>query len=215
MEQLFTKPLENALGSVEGLHIMSSSSQEGSASVFLEFTLDTDIHYAEINVREKVEEAEANFPSFYTGLPSIYRYSTDDTPIMWLALYGNKPEGDLNDIFNNIIAPQIEGLPGVGTVNIYGSRTKQFDIVIDRSLLSACGFSIGDITNAVINQNVSIPAGNMNGKNMVYTLNINGLISKLQDLKNIYLRSSNGKIFRLGDIAHVEENFPDETSDPG
>jgi hydrophobic/amphiphilic exporter-1 (mainly G- bacteria), HAE1 family len=97
IESLLTKPLENALSSVAGLDTMTSTSYEGVSVIVLEFKLDVDVKFAEIDVREKVQTAQQSLPQDATP-PAVRRFSMDDTPILRLSIAGNKSQGDLRDI---------------------------------------------------------------------------------------------------------------------
>jgi hydrophobic/amphiphilic exporter-1 (mainly G- bacteria), HAE1 family len=211
METLVTKPLENTLGTVEGLDTISSSTREGVSQISVAFKLGTDIKFAELKVREKVEALLPRLPKDMAA-PSIRRFSTEDIPIMRLSLKGNRSSEDLTDIINNIIQPKIEATEGVGGINVMGGRDKIIKVTIDKSLLLANGLTYGMITNAINLRNVSMPVGMIQGSDKNITVRVYGIADSINDIGEINLTTKTGKIIRIKDIAKVEIGTEDETS---
>lgn len=210
METLFVKPLENALVAVEGLDTLTSSSAEGVAFVVLQFKMETDVRYAELDVRKAVSAAQRFLPQDATE-PTVRRFSTDDMPVIYMSLTGDKSRGDLRDMLENTIEPRLEGLPGVGTINIFGSQKKQIRVSLNRSLLDANNITYNQVFNAILLRNVSIPTGLIKGNEDI-TIRVSGLAETPEDIKTITLTTQNGKIIRVMDIAKVEQTLEDETT---
>lgn len=211
METLITKPLENTLGTVEGLDTLSSNTREGVSQISVAFKLGTDIKFAELKVREKVEALLPKLPKDMS-LPVIRRFSTDDIPIMRLSLSGNKSSADLTDIITNLVEPKIEAADGVGGINIMGGRNKIIKVTIDKSLLLANGLTYNMITNAINLRNISMPVGMIQGSEKNITVRVYGISNTVNDLGNINLTTNTGKIIRIKDIAKIEMGTEDETS---
>jgi HAE1 family hydrophobic/amphiphilic exporter-1 len=136
IETLITKPLENALANVEGLDTLSSTSREGQSQVNVTFQMGVDIKYAELKVREKVEKAKSKLPDDVKD-PVINRFSTDDSPIMFLSIQGNRTLADLREILENTVQPKIESIDGVGSITISGAQSKIIKVTVNADLLRA------------------------------------------------------------------------------
>lgn len=211
METLFTKPLEDALGTVEGLDGLASTSREGFSIVVLQFKMETDLKFAELKVREKVQAAAFDLPQDAQE-PKVQRFSTEDTPVMFVSLTGDLSPPEFNDLFELTIKPQIENLPGIGSVVLNGARKKQIEVIINRSLLQANGLAYNQLAAAIQRRNISIPAGSIREEARTTTIRVTGKTSNLEELAGITLTTLNGKNIRLSDVATIREGLAEETT---
>jgi HAE1 family hydrophobic/amphiphilic exporter-1 len=209
METVITKPLENALGTVEGLDTLSSTSREGIAFIRVVFVIGTDIEFAELKVREKIDSVIPQLPTDITA-PTIRRFSTDDTPIMFLSIRGPRTLPDLGDMVTNDVAPRLQALPGLGSVDVLGAQTHIIDISLDPSLLAATGITYQQIINAINAKNVTVPVGTIMGKNKNIDIRVFGQAQSVQDIADIRFTSNTGRILRVKDVAKVSFGLSDE-----
>jgi hydrophobic/amphiphilic exporter-1 (mainly G- bacteria), HAE1 family len=211
METLITKKLENAIGTVEGLDTLSSTTREGSAFIVVTFTLGTDLKFAELKVREKVEATLPQLPQDLV-LPIIRSFSSDDIPIAVLSVKGPGNRADLTELINNVIAQHIEAAPGVGGITIFGGLDKTVNVTINKSLLLANQLSYSQVVQAIASRNISIPAGIIYGSEKNVTLRVYGKADKVADLGNIALTGKNGNIILVKDIADIKFGTADEVT---
>jgi hydrophobic/amphiphilic exporter-1 (mainly G- bacteria), HAE1 family len=211
METQITKPIENALGTVEGLDTLSSVTREGVSTVSISFKMGTDLKFAELKVREKVQGIMPQLPQDIAE-PTIRKFSSDDIPILYLSLKGKKELWELKDIVKNDIQPKIEVLEGVGSMQIFGGQDKIIRIAINKSLLTANGITYNQISSAINRRNISYPIGSIKGEEKNMTVRVYGKAASVDDIGNIKLTAMNGKVLRIKDIANVEFALEDETS---
>lgn len=211
MENLFTKPLENTLSTVEGLDTMTSTTREGYSMVLLNFKMEVDPQFAELKVREKVQAARKDLPSDAEE-PTVQRFSTEDTPVMVLALRGDVDSSVLRDYYDDHVKPLLETTAGVGTITVVGSRQKQINIEIDRSLLLASGISYNQVITAIQRRNISMPVGSVKESTKNVTVRVTGKTENLQDIRDITLSSQGGRIVRIRDLARVSTGLEDEVT---
>jgi hydrophobic/amphiphilic exporter-1 (mainly G- bacteria), HAE1 family len=211
IESRITKPLENALGTVEGLDTLSSISREGGSFVNVLFKLGVNIQYAELKVREKVQAAMVLLPAD-VNQPVIRRFSSDDFPIMFVSILGKRDLTDLRDILENEIQPKVEAQEGVGATTIIGARKRLVEIDINQSLLSAHGISYNQLVAAISKKNVSFPVGSVSGDGRYITIRITTKAGSLPDLENLSFTTSTGKILRIKDVASVRMGLEDEVT---
>lgn len=158
IENLITKPVEDALGTLQGLDSIISTSRENVSIVTAKFSLGTDIKYAEMKVKEKIDLVKIKLPDAIEE-PKISRFSLTDIPSVALSLKGKKDLATLRDIVEDIIKPELEKIQGVGKVEIWGGRQRAVMIYLNKALLSARGITINQIIEAVKKENLNIPAG--------------------------------------------------------
>ena len=213
IEQLITKPLENALAGVEDLDTLASISREGSSLVIITFTSSADIKYAELTVREKVGQAMSTLtPAVAAAIsqPVISRASTEDTPIIYMAIKGKRDLADLREIFEDIAQPRIQAVDGVGEVDVIGAPLKDIDLIVNKTLLAANGLTYNELVNALSQRNISFPAGQIYESQKWINVRVLGLAQDVQQFGDISLTTSTGKILRIKDIAKVDVRLEDE-----
>ena len=135
LESKVARPLEDVMGQVSGVDHIYSTIRENVALVYAQFSLDTNPDVAAQDVRDKVGTIRATLPADIRE-PVISRIDPTAQPIMSLALTGDVPLTDLTDIANNTVTQHLEGVSGVGAVNVQGQQTKEVQIKLDGSLLN-------------------------------------------------------------------------------
>ncbi len=209
MENLFSKPLENTLGTVEGLDTLYSISREGVSIVVISFNMGTDIKASETKVREKVQFVKRDLPQD-ANEPLVQRFSTEDTPIINLSLSGSKNLTELRDILEDTVRPRIETLPGVGSISVSGARKDVIRIIVSKMLLAANGINYNQITAAIQRKNVSYPIGSVREDARNITVRVDGKVESVEEIGNLTLTSFTGKLLRIRDIASVEPGLEEE-----
>ena len=215
IEQLITKPMENALAGVEDLDTLASISREGSSLVIITFTSSADIKYAELTVREKVGQAMSTLaPAVASAIsqPVINRASTEDTPIIYMAVKGNRSLADLAEIFKDIAQPRLQAVDGVGEVDVIGARDKVINLTVDKTLLAANGLTYNELVNALANRNISFPAGQIYETQKWINVRVLGLADDVRQFGDIALTTSTGRILRIKDVAKVDVKLDDEVT---
>ncbi|MBN2403335.1 MAG: efflux RND transporter permease subunit [Spirochaetes bacterium] len=208
IETLITKPLETALANVEGLDTLSSTSREGRSQVYVTFKMGVDVKFSELKVREKVERAKRSLPDDVED-PVVNRFSTDDMPIIFLSIQGNRSLSDLREILENTIQPKIESIDGVGSITIQGAQQKIIRITVNADLLRASGLTYNQIQNAITRKNVSLPVGSVRPVSKFITARVYGKAQTISDIADLTISSSSGKIFKISDVAKVEMSSVD------
>ncbi|MBL7686605.1 MAG: efflux RND transporter permease subunit, partial [Bdellovibrionaceae bacterium] len=134
VETLVSKPLEDELSTLSGIKRLSSRNQEGLSVVIAEFTLETDVKFAEQQIRDRVGSTKRKLPTDIKE-PVIRRIDPSDQPILIVGINANLPEGDLYDLVNERIKPKIEQVSQVGVVEILGGRKREVQVQLDRKKL--------------------------------------------------------------------------------
>lgn len=171
VELLVAKPLEEEIGTISGLKTIRSTSNEGVAVVVAEFTLETDVKYAEQQVRDKVSATRGKLPDDIEE-PTIRRIDPSDQPIMMITLKANMKTGELFDLADQVIRPKLEQIKNVGLVDIVGGRKREIHVELDRKKLGRSNLSASGISTVLASSGQNIPAGSVSrdssGQDMVF-----------------------------------------------
>src|SRR6185295_11758776 len=127
------------------------------------------------------------------------------TPALYIAVNGALPLREMTDVADRLVGRQIENVTGVGEVVVLGGRKRQVNILIDPLKLRAFGLTAFDVQRAVMGQNVSLPAGSLEGGDQQHTLRLRGRVARPEELGNLVVRNADGRPVRVSDVARVED----------
>jgi HAE1 family hydrophobic/amphiphilic exporter-1 len=209
MENLVAKPMEDSFTVLEGIDTVTTSCVEGAAMITAAFDLGVDIKFAELKVRDKVAGLKPYLPEDIQE-PILQRMSFADMPILFMALTGKKDSASLREMLEDVIKPKIETLPGVGAIQVWGGQQRVVKITVDKAMLLANGISTGLIKNAINMRNLNFPVGIIEGVEKNITVRIVGQFKSVDDIANLPMTSTTGKIVRIKDVAKVEFTLEDE-----
>ncbi|MBQ9183418.1 MAG: efflux RND transporter permease subunit [Neisseriaceae bacterium] len=205
--------MEDAMNGIDGLQYMESQSSSGSGSLTLTFSTETNEDIAQMQVQNRLSRVESRLPDMVTQL-GIQVFKRSSNFLMLVALQSDTvPKDVIGDYANRNILPEIQRLPGVGSVQLFGAE-RAMRIWVDHNKLKALNLSFGDINTAIATQNVQIAAGTMGGlgqlKNdfhqpIVATVTVPSRMKSVEEFENLILRASaDGSIVRLKDVARIE-----------
>ncbi len=162
VETLIAKVLEEELSGIAGIEKLRSTSKEGIAQVIAEFSLKTDIKYAEQQMRDRVSAARRKLPDDIKE-PTIKTVDPSDQPIAIISLVapGLKP-GDLYDVADQVVKPKIEQVNQVGLVEILGGRKREIQIQLDMNKLRAYKITTSQVSKGLESSGENVPAGKTN-----------------------------------------------------
>ncbi len=202
-------PLEEAINGVEGMTYMTSSAETGSATITVYFEQGEDPDMATVNVQNLVNQASSQLPAEVTQTGVTVRKQQTST-ILMMSLSSDNPEYDATFIQNyaNInIIPQIKRVNGVGNASAYGAKDYSMRIWFKPDVMASYKISTSEVIAALQDQNIEAAPGQL-GENsnqaFQYTLKYTGRLSSVEEFENIIVRSNEGKIVRLSDVAVVE-----------
>ena len=202
IENNVTKPLENVLNSVSDLKHINSSSRENYSVITLEFQYGINIDEATNNVRDKLDMVSAMLPD-NASKPFIFKFSTQDIPIMMLAVESHESTNALYKILDNKVASTLSRINGVGTVSITGAPQREINIYCDPYKLESYGLTIEGITSVVRSENISFPLGSIDVGSETYSMRVKGEFEDASLMNDIVVGSYNNKNIYLRDVAVV------------
>jgi hydrophobic/amphiphilic exporter-1 (mainly G- bacteria), HAE1 family len=214
VELLVSKPLEEELGTIAGIKTIRSSNLEGRSLVVAEFTLETDVKYAEQQVRDKVSSARRELPDDIEE-PTIRRIDPSDQPIMMVTLKADLPMGEHFDMADEIVRPRLEQVSSVGQVEILGGRKREIHVELDREKLARAQLSVSGIAGRLSMTGQNIPSGSVSreqaGQDMVFRTV--GEFESVNAIKNAAITFfGNDRALTLQDVGQVTDTLEDPSS---
>lgn len=200
-----TKKLEDAVSSVEGLDQISSTSQGNLSIITISFRPGTDVDKAERDVQRKADQIISELPPD-AEKPRVSKVNLDETPVIKAGVTGDLPPRKAFDLVDNQLRPVLQNVPGVGQVNIIGGEKREIQVNVMQDRLLAYGLSIGQVTNAIGNANLSFPAGSIETTNRQLSIRYNANVDSIGELRNlIILQHPTLGAVKLGDVADVSD----------
>lgn len=205
IESQITEPLEKAINSIDGIRNITSSSNQGSSNITIEFKLEKNLEEAANDVRDKVSQAIRSLPQDIDAPPVVSKADADSDAIISMTVQSDtKNVLELSDYAENVIAERLQTIPGVSGVQIWGQKRYAMRIWLDPVKLNAYGVTVSDVRIALEKQNVELPSGKLTGANTELTVKTLGNLSNENEFNNIIILANNDKIVRLSDVGRAE-----------
>lgn len=214
IETLVSKPLEDEISTLSGVKRIRSISQDGTSTVVVEFQFEVNINFAEQQVRDRVGAARYKLPKGIDE-PIIRRIDPSDQPILQLGLSSSLPDGELYDLANEVIRPQIEQVNQVGLVEIRGGRKREIHVALDRSRLKSYQISAAQIAGRIGASGENVPAGKVEGSRNETIVRTMAEFKSLSDIERIIVNFFGNdvpvKVSQLGKVVDTLEDRRSET----
>ncbi len=182
IESLITKIVEEAVGTVNSVKRISSISKEGLSLVMVEFNWGTNMDFAALNVREKIDLIKEKLPR-ESQEPIVMKYNPFDLPIMNLAVTGPMPPLELREICRKYIKDAIEKVEGVASATITGGAEREILVEIDQPRLRASQIPIVSVVDSLRAANINYPAGTIKESFYEYLIRTMGEYQKVEEIK--------------------------------
>ncbi len=202
------EPLEDAVTNIEGVKSIASTSKQGRASVVVEFDLKRNIDLALQDVQTRVAQAARLLPR-EVDPPIITKTNPEDQPIIWLNLSGDRDPKALADYVRNVLKDQFQTLPGVGEVMLGGYLERSIRVWLDGRKMEAFGITATDVTAAIRNQHIEVPAGRIETFDREMNVRAEGEAIDVRQFADIVIAARKGAPIRLSDIAVVQDGLED------
>ena len=200
--------LEEALMQVEGVKAITTSSRQGNARITVDLNISRDVDLAMQDVQAKVFEAQRRLPRDMDP-PTISKSNPEDQPIMWLSISGPFPKQVLSDYARYQMKDKMQTVPGVGEITMGGSVERNIRIWVDAAQLDARGLTVADVTRALQQEHIEMPAGRLESQGREVNVRVLGEAFNLDVLRNIVVREVAGSPIYLKDVALIEDGFED------
>lgn len=219
IESQITEPLEKAINSIDGIRNITSSSNQGSSNITIEFKLEKSLEEAANDVRDKVSQAVRSLPQDIDAPPVVSKADADSEPIITMTVQSDTKDAlELSDYAENVIAERLQTIPGVSSVQIWGQKKYAMRLWVDPVKLTSYGVTVTDVRTALEKQNVELPSGKLTGANTELTVKTMGNLSEAAQFNNIVILAEGEKTVKFSDIGRAElgpENLETKMSESG
>ncbi|MGZ3439710.1 MAG: efflux RND transporter permease subunit, partial [Polyangia bacterium] len=207
VETLVTRPIEDAVVSLNGIDRVRTFSREGLSTTLVIFKLGVDISEAATEVRERIAGIRAKFPDEIKE-PSIQRFDVASAPVLIYTVRGAGSLSQTRKFAEDVIKPALEQVEGVASIEVKGGASREIHVDIDRARLDALGIGPEAIEQKLRAANLTVPAGRYDeGKHEISVRTV-GELEGVDDVRKIIVATNkDGSGVRLADVASVEDGF--------
>ncbi len=209
VETSVTKPVEDAISSIDEIESVNSSSFEGLSFVFIQFNQSADVDISLQNAQRKINQILATLPDD-AKTPTLSKFALDEIPILRLGVTSNLKATEYYQFVKDRIKPRLSQLQGVGEITLVGGEEREIKVNLNADKIKTFGLSIPLITKNILTSNIDFPTGKIKNSRSQYIVRVAGKFKSLEQLRNLVVaRAKDGSAIRLSDIAEVQDAHKD------
>lgn len=209
VEMQVTRPIEEAMATVSNVQRISSTSALGSSQVIVEFSWGTDMDFAALEMRERLDLIR-NFLPEGVEQPQVFRFDPSMQPMFQFNVGGMEDLSELRQFVEDNIKNRLERVEGVAQVNIVGGLEREIRVEVDQARLEALGLSVDHVRQALAAGNLSLPGGRVVEQGRELTIRTVGEFTNLEEIRETVIAGGPGGVVRVQDVAHVYDGHKDE-----
>ncbi len=206
VEELITRPLEEALTAVPGVEEVSSVSAEGRSNVRVTFTWGTDLDAAANDVRDRLDRVMPNLPED-TDKPRLRKYDLASFPILILGASSDLDPVQMRKILDDQVKYRIERVPGVAVMDIYGGLDREIHVNLNPEKMKALGLPLDLILTRIKEGNINLPAGTLERGSLDVRIRTPGIYTSLEEIGETVIALRDGVPVQLREIATIEDSW--------
>ncbi len=206
IENIVTKPLEEVLGTVANIKRITTNTSAGQSITIMEFDWGTDMDFALLNVREKIDMIKQVFPDGVES-PVVFKFDPSMLPVMNIAVVGISDLVGLKEVAEEEIKPSLERISGVAAVDISGGLEPVIKIEVDPVKLHSYGLTLQNITQILQAENLNLPGGTVRSGNLELLVRTTGQFKEVEQIEKLNIPSLRGTMVKLNEVATVSESF--------
>src|SRR5690606_20407146 len=226
VERLVTAEIERQVAAVPGVERIESVSREGISLVTLRFAWGTDMDFAALNVRERLDNGRDALPEL-ASRPAVLRTDPASEPIMALSVAGDADLWELKELAETVIKRRLEQIDGVAQASVTGGLEREIHVDVDPRRLESFGITIQEIETALAAANVSAPGGRVLRGRYQYPLRTLGELQAVEQIGDVVVRREQqagedggdagagagaARLLRVRDVAAVDDGFRERES---
>ena len=206
IESLVSKPIEDAISSISGLKNTWSYSQEGVSVVLAEFTLETKVDFAAMDIKEKVDAIRMTLPDDVEP-PTISKFDIGAIPIMNLAVSSQRPIQETYEIADKKIKLELSKVSGLAQISILGGRKREITVSVSKDKLKGYDLSIQDVIAAIAAENLNVPGGHITQESDEFGVRVAGEFTSVDEIRNVRILRNDASPIRMSEVANVQDSF--------
>lgn len=211
IETDITKRVEDSVNTISGIDEVRSTSVEGQSTVTVTFNLDKNGDVGAQEIRDKVNLIVNDLPDTAKA-PVVQKFDPDATPIMEIVLSSPRPLREVTEIADKQIKPQLENINGIGQIQLVGGLKREIRVWVDPDKMRAYNLAISDVANALRQQNMEMPAGNVNAGARELAVRTLGRLVDPAQFNEIAIAQRGSYVVKLRDIGYAEDSQEEPTT---
>ena len=197
-----TRPAEEALRAIPGVHSIRSQTSRGSAEISVTFNWGQDMTTAALQAESELARLAPNLPAGYAF--GVRRMDPTIFPVLGYSVTSdNASLVNLKNFALYDLRPLLASVDGVAEVSVLGGRDAQYQVIIDPVRLQSHGLSIADVASVLGSDNLVGAAGRFEDRSRLFLTIVDDRFSGLEDIGSVVLKSASGTIVQLDDVAEI------------
>ena len=210
VESQITRVIEEDLSTISEIADLTSTSVEGYSSIVAEFSTSVNLDEALQKVREKVDLSKPDLPQDAEE-PAIVEFNFSEIPVMQVNLSGEYGLVRLKEIGEEL-QDRLEAIPAVLRADLRGGLEREVKVDVDLSKLQFYGLALGDVIDAIRNENVNIPGGSIDVGDTKYLVRVDGEFEDPSLIEDLVVMTKAGRPIYVRDVATVDFGFSERES---
>ncbi|MFW6107412.1 MAG: efflux RND transporter permease subunit [bacterium] len=206
IEEMVTRPIEEAVSVVPGVEEVTSMSMEGVSNVRVTFAWGTDLDAAANDIRDRLDRVMRVLPED-ADRPTLFKFDLASFPVLILGASSRLDPVQMREIIDDQIKYRIERVPGVAALDVWGGLEREIHVDLDPDKINALGLPLDLILDRVRQGNVTLPGGQIDQGNYEVTVRTPGEYTSLDELRHTVVAMRDGVPVRVRDVATVEDSW--------
>ncbi len=206
VEELISRPIEEAMSAVPGAEEVTSSSSEGNSNVTVKFTWGTDLDAASSDVRDRLDRVIGRLPDD-AERPVLFKFDFASMPIVFIGISSEMDPVEMRTLLEDQIKFRFESISGVASMNIFGGREREISVEVDPYWLRALGVPLDRVMTVLKRANINRPAGYVDSGNHEITIRAPGEFATVEEVRDTVIFVKDGAPIRVRDIATVTDGM--------
>jgi len=203
IENTMTRPLEQVINSVTRVKKVNSISSEGASVIMVEFEWGTNLDFAAQDIRDQIGLYKSYLPDEASD-PLVVKFNLSQFPIIFGGITADMPTVELKKLIEDEVAPRLERIDGVASVQVYSTATREIRVEVDRFALESLKLTMDGIMAALRMENLNLPAGYVEGRHSEFLVRTIGEFQNVDDIRNTIIgMAQSGQPIYLKEVAEV------------
>ncbi len=209
VEQLITRPIEQAISTIGGLEDIYSTSTEGQSVVTAAFSWGTNLDFAGQDIRENISRMRRFLPDEISD-PMVMKFDLSQIPIVLFGVTGMSNTSQLRHYLENTVSPRLERLDGIAGVMVNGGLKREINVFLNKTRMDQYGINLDAVSGAIAASNMNISSGHVSSGHQEFLIRTMGEFKDIQTIANTIITTVNNAPIRIGDIGRVDDTFEEQ-----
>jgi len=206
VEELITRPIEEAMSAVPGVESVYSTSSEGASNVRVTFSWGTDLDTASNDIRDRLDRVIPRLPDD-AERPTLRKFDIANFPVLIFGASSNLTPLQMRKLIDDQVKYRIERIPGVASLEVWGGYEREIQVNLDAGKIKSMDLPLDQILSRIREGNITLPAGNIDRGTFEVTMRTKGEYMSLDQLAGTVVSIREGAPIKLRDIASVDDTW--------